>query len=65
MVEPKDVADEATPAPAPTEVPVEETTALKKRKKQKKDAELEKFRLEQRRSQGQRNVQDQTLETAA
>ena len=48
MVEPKDVADEATPALAPTEVPVEETTVLKKKKKQKKDAELEKFRLEQR-----------------
>ena len=47
-VKPKDVADEATPAAAPTEVPAEETTAPKKRKKQKKDAELEKFRLEQR-----------------
>ena len=48
MVEPKDVADEATPAPAPTKVPAEETTVPKKKKKQKKDAELEKFRLEQR-----------------
>ena len=47
-VEPKDVADEATPAPAPTEVPAEETTIPKKKKKQKKDADLEKFRLEQR-----------------
>ena len=47
-VEPKDAADEATLAPAPTEVLAEETTAPKKRKKQKKDAELEKFRLEQR-----------------
>ena len=47
-VEPKDVADEATPALAPTEVPAEETTAPKKRKKQKKDAKLEKFWLEQR-----------------
>ena len=46
-VEPKDAANEATPAPAPTEVPAEETTAPKKRKKQKKDAELEKFWLEQ------------------
>ena len=46
-VEPKDVADEATPAPAPTEVPAEETTVPKKKKKQKKDANLEKFRLEQ------------------
>ena len=45
-VKPKDAADEATLAPAPTEVPAEETTAPKKRKKQKKDAELEKFRLE-------------------
>ena len=46
-VEPKDVADEATPAPAPTEVPAEETTVPKKKKKQKKDADLEKFQLEQ------------------
>ena len=46
-VEPKDVADEATPAPAPTEVLAEETTVPKKKKKQKKDAKLEKFRLEQ------------------
>ena len=42
-----DVADEATPVPASTEVPVEETKAPKK-KKQKKDAELERFWLEQR-----------------
>ena len=47
MVEPKDMADEATPAPVPTEVPAEETTVPKKKKKQKKDADLEKFRLEQ------------------
>ena len=47
-VEPKDVANEATPAPAPTEVPAEETTVPKKKKKQKKDADLEKFWLEQR-----------------
>ena len=46
MVEPEDVVDEATPVPASTEVPAEETKAPKK-KKQKKDAELEKFRLEQ------------------
>ena len=46
-VEPKDVANEATPAPASTEVPAEETKAPKKKKKQKKDAELEKFWLEQ------------------
>ena len=47
MVEPEDVANEATLVPAPTEVPAEETKAPKKKKKQKKDAELEKFRLEQ------------------
>ena len=47
-VEPKDAADEATLAPVPTKVPVEETTAPKKKKKQKKDAKLEKFWLEQR-----------------
>ena len=48
MVEPEnDAANEATPVPASTEVPVEETKAPKKKKKQKKDAELEKFRLEQ------------------
>ena len=47
-VEPKDAANEATPAPTPTEVLAEETTALKKKKKQKKDAKLEKFQLEQR-----------------
>ena len=49
MVEPEDVADEATPVPASTEVPAEETKTPKKKKKHKKeDAELEKFRLEQR-----------------
>ena len=48
MVKPTEVADEATPALAPTEASAEETTAPKKKKKQKKDAELEKFRLEQR-----------------
>ena len=48
MVKPEDVADEATPVPAPTEVLAEETKAPKKKKKQKKeDAKLEKFRLEQ------------------
>ena len=35
MVEPEDVADEATPVPAPTEVLAEETKAPKKKKKQK------------------------------
>ena len=48
MVEPEDVADEATPVPAPTEVPAEETKAPKKKKQKKKDAKLEKFRSEQR-----------------
>ena len=48
MVEPEDVADEATPVPASTEVPAEGTKAPKKKKKQKKeDARLEKFQLEQ------------------
>ena len=47
MVEPKDVADEATPALTPTEFPAEETTVPKKKKKQKKDTDLEKFWLEQ------------------
>ena len=47
MVEPEDVADEATLVPAPTEVPAEEIKAPKKKKQKKKDAKLEKFRLEQ------------------
>ena len=48
MVKPEDVADEATPVPASTEVPAEETTAPKKKKKRKKeDAGHRKFRLEQ------------------
>ena len=47
-VEPEDVANEATPVPAPTEVPAEETKAPKKKKQKKKDADLEKFRSEQR-----------------
>ena len=34
-VDPKDLADEATPTPGPTEVPAEEITAPKKKKKQK------------------------------
>ena len=49
MAEPEDVADEATPVPAFTKVPAEETKAPKKKKKHKKeDAKLEKFQLEQR-----------------
>ena len=47
MAEPEDVADEATPVTASTEVPAEETKTSKKKKKHKKDTELEKFRLEQ------------------
>ena len=47
MVEPENVGDEATSIPTSTEVLAEETKAHKK-KKQKKDAGLEKFRLEQR-----------------
>ena len=48
MVEPEDVADEATPVPAPTQVLAEETKAPKKKKQKKEDAELQKFQLEQR-----------------
>ena len=49
MVEPKDVADEATPVPVSTGVPAEVTKTPKKKKKLKKEvAKLEKFRLEQR-----------------
>ena len=49
MAEPEDVADQATPVTASTEVPAEETKTSKKEKKHKReDAELEKFRLEQR-----------------
>ena len=47
MVEPENVGDEATSIPTSTEVPAEKTKAHKKKKKQKKDAGLEKFRLEQ------------------
>ena len=48
MAEPDDVANEATPVTASTKVPAEETKTSKKKKKHKKDARLEKFRLEQR-----------------
>ena len=47
MVEPGDVVDEATPVPVSTEVLAEETKAPKKKNKQKKDAKLKKFQLEQ------------------
>ena len=36
MVKPEDVADEATPVPAPTEVPAEETKALKRRNRKRR-----------------------------
>ena len=42
------MADEATPVPAPTEVPAEEIKAPKKKKQKKRDEELKKFWLEQR-----------------
>ena len=59
MVEPEDVADEATPVPASTEVLAEETKAPKKKKKQKKeDAELEKFRLEQQEAKAKEMSKD-------
>ena len=59
MVEPRGVADEATLVPASTEVPAEETKAPKKKKKQKKeDAELEKFRLEQREAKAKEMSKD-------
>ena len=59
MVEPEDVADEATPVPASTKVPAEYTKAPKKKKKQKKeDAELEKFRLEQREAKAKEMSKD-------
>ena len=47
MVEPHDVAVEATPVPASTEVLAEGTKAPKKKKQKKEDAGLEKFWLEQ------------------
>ena len=48
MVEPEEVADEATPVLLSTKVPAEGTKAPKKKKQKKEDAGLEKFRLEQR-----------------
>ena len=47
MVEPDDVAVEAMPVPASTEVLAEGTKAPKKKKQKKEDAGLEKFWLEQ------------------
>ena len=48
MAEPEDVAVEATSVTASTEVPAEEIKTSKKKKKHKKNADLKKFRLEQR-----------------
>ena len=62
-VEPKDVANEATPAPVPTKVLAEETTVPKKKKKPKKGCRTREVSVRALRSQGQRNVQDQTPET--
>ena len=59
MVGPEDVADEATPVPASTEVLAEETKTPKKKKKQKKeDAKLKKFRLEQREAKAKEMSKD-------
>ena len=58
MVEPEDVADEATPVPASTGLPAEETKASKKKKRKMEDAELEKFRLEQREAKSKEMSKD-------
>ena len=58
MVEPEDVADEAMPVLASTEVLAEETKASKKKKRKKEDAELEKFRLEQREAKAKEMSKD-------
>ena len=58
MVEPEDVADEATLVPASTEVQAEETKAPKKKKQKKEDAELKKFRLEQREAKAKEMSKD-------
>ena len=66
MVEPEDVADEASLIPASTEVPAEETKTPKKKKKQKnEDAKLEKFPVRAARGQSQGDVQGQTPEAPA
>ena len=58
-VEPEDVVNEATPVLVSTEVPAEATKAPKKKKKQKKeDADLEKFRLEQREAKAKEMSKD-------
>ena len=66
MVQPEDVADEAMPVPASTEVPAEETKAPKKKKKMEKGGcQTREVPVRAARGQGQRNVQGQTPETPA
>ena len=66
IVEPEDVADEATPVPASTEVPAEETKAPKKKKKQKKGGcQTLEVPVRAARGQSQRDVQGQTPEAPA
>ena len=56
-VKPEDVADEATPVPASTEVPAEEIKAPKKKQK-KEDAKVEKFWLEQQEAKAKEMSKD-------
>ena len=65
MVKPEDVADEATPVPAPTEVLAEETKAPKKEETEKEGCRTREVPVRAVRGQGQRNVQGQTPETPA
>ena len=65
MVEPKDVADEATPALGPTEVPAEGDHSPEKEEETEKGCWTPEVSVRAVRSQGQRNVQDQTPETPA
>ena len=58
MVEPENVADKTTPVLMPTEVPAEGTKASKKKKWKKEDAELEKFRIEQREAKAKEMSKD-------
>ena len=62
MAVPEDVADEATPVMASTEVPAEETKTSKKKKKHKKDADLKKFWLEQREAKAKEMAKHQKLQ---
>ena len=65
MVKPEDVADEATPVLAPTEVLAEETKAPKKKKQKKERCRTREVPVRAARGQGQRNVPGQTPETPA